>query len=142
MLNKWFATAENLTLYTKEGSDLFEKRFDEILESVPMILSADFSFNFADDRNMPVIDFFQWCIVFNYMSNDRKLSAAKYKTTIDAVFTWYFHEFQSNIFVLYCSYHKSNISFLENKGMIENANNLNIVGINDDNNNANNTNNA
>ena len=50
---------DTLSLYTKEGSEVFEKRFGEKLESVPMILSADFNLNFADDRNIPVIDFFQ-----------------------------------------------------------------------------------
>ena len=45
-------------LYTKEGSEVFEKRFGEKLESLPMTLSADFNFNFANDRNIPVIDFF------------------------------------------------------------------------------------
>ena len=54
--------------------------------------------------------------------------------TIDAVFTQYFHKFQSNIFVSHFSYHKPIISFLEYNGMIESASNLNIVGINDDNN--------
>ena len=57
--------------------------------------------------------------------------------TIDAVFTQYFHKFQSNIFVSYFSYHKPIISFLEYNGMIESANNLNIIGINDDDNKAN-----
>ena len=45
-------------LYTKEGSEVFEKGFGEKLESLPMILSADFNFNLANDRNIPVIGFF------------------------------------------------------------------------------------
>ena len=45
-------------LYTKEGSEVFEKRFDEKLKSVPMILRADFNLNFADDKNIPAIEFF------------------------------------------------------------------------------------
>ena len=74
------------------------------------------------------------------MSNDRKLSTAKYKITTNAFFTWYFYKFQSNIFVSYFSYHEPIISFLEYNKMIENADNLNIVGINHDDNNANNKN--
>ena len=91
-LNKWFATADNLMLYTKEGSEVFEKRFGEKLENVPMILSTDFNFNFADDRNIPVIDFFNEALGL-IVSKDRKLSIAKYKTTIEAVFTRHFHKF-------------------------------------------------
>ena len=49
-----------------------------------MILSADYNFNFSDDRNIPVIDFFNEALGFT-MSNDRKLSTAKYKTAIDTV---------------------------------------------------------
>ena len=101
-----------------------------------MILRADFNFNFSDNRNIPEMDFFNEALGLT-MSNDRKLSSAKYKTTIDAVFTRYFHIFQSNVFVSYFIYHKPLISFFEYNGMIESANNLNIVGINDDDNNAN-----
>ena len=39
-------------LYTKEGSEVFEKRFGEKLERVTMIFSADFNFNFAYDSNV------------------------------------------------------------------------------------------
>ena len=75
------------------------------------------------------------------MSNDRKLSTTKYKTTIDAVFTRYLHKFQSNIFVSYFSYHKPIVSFLEYNEMIDSTNNLSIVEMND-NNDANNENNV
>ena len=51
-----------------------------------MILSADFNINFADDRNVPVIDFFNEALGLT-MPIDRKLSTAKYKTMINAVFT-------------------------------------------------------
>ena len=70
-----------------------------------MILSANFNFVFADDRNIPVIDFFNEALGLTTF-NDQKLSAPKYKTMINAVFTRYFHKFQSNIFVSYFSYHK------------------------------------
>ena len=50
-----------------------------------MILSVDFIFNFVDDRNIPVIDFFSEALCLS-MSSDRKLSIATYKTTIDPVF--------------------------------------------------------
>ena len=62
--------------YIKEGSEVFEKRFGEKLQSVPMILSADFNFNFADERNIPVTDFFNEALGLT-MSNVRKLSTAK-----------------------------------------------------------------
>ena len=57
-------------LYTKEGSVVFEERFGKKLESVPMILSTDFNFNFADHKNKPVIDFFNEALGLT-MSNDR-----------------------------------------------------------------------
>ena len=57
-----------------------------------MILNADFNFNFADDRNIPVIDFLNETLGLT-MSNDGKVCTAKYKATIDAVFTRYFHKF-------------------------------------------------
>ena len=102
-----------------------------------MILSVDFNFNFADNRNIAVIDLFNDALGLNIF-NDQKFSTAKYKTTIYAGFTRYFHKFQSKIFVLYFSYHKPIVSFLEYNEMIESENNLNIVGINNDDNNANN----
>ena len=63
-------------LYEKEGSEVFERRFDEKLESVPRILSTDFNFSFPDNRNIPVIDFLNEALGLT-MSNDRKLSTAK-----------------------------------------------------------------
>ena len=78
---------ENLTIYTKEGSEILEKRFGKAYDNEPMILSGDFNIKFADDKNLPLIDFV----------NDKKHSATKYKTTIDAVFTRYLDEFQSHI---------------------------------------------
>ena len=63
-------------LYTKEGSEIFEKRFGEKFESVPMTLSADFNFNFADDRNTPVIDFSNEALRLT-PSSDRKFSNAE-----------------------------------------------------------------
>ena len=74
-----------------------------------MIFSRDINVNFADDRNIPVIDFFNKALGLT-MSNDRILSTAKYKITVGAIFTRYFHNFQSNIFVSYFSYHKLIIS--------------------------------
>ena len=65
--------------YIKEGSEVFENRIGEKLESVPMILSADFNFNFADDRNIPVIDFFNEALGLT-MSNDRKLRNTKQRS--------------------------------------------------------------
>ena len=75
------------------------------------IKHADFNFSFADDRNIPVINFFNEVLGLT-MSNNQNLNAAKCKTTIDAVFTRYFYKFESNIFVSYFSYHKPIISFL------------------------------
>lgn len=101
-----------------------------------MILSGDFNINFADDKNLPIIEFLNEALGLT-MSNDRKLSTTKYKTTIDAVFTRYLHKFQSKIFVSYFSYHKPIVSFLEYN--TDSTNNVNIVEIND-NDNANNSN--
>ena len=42
-----------------------------------MILRADFNFNFSDNRNIPEMDFFNEALGLT-MSNDRKLSKAKY----------------------------------------------------------------
>ena len=77
---------ENLRIYTKEGFEILEKRFGEKYDDVPMILSGDFNINFVDNKNLPLIEFLNETFNLN-MSNDRKLSTTKYKTTIDAVFT-------------------------------------------------------
>ncbi|GFV88252.1 uncharacterized protein TNCV_4542981 [Trichonephila clavipes] len=47
---------ENLMIYTK-GSELLEKRFGEKFDDIPMILSGDFNINFADDKNLSLIEF-------------------------------------------------------------------------------------
>lgn len=96
---------ENLMIYTKERSEILEKRCGKKYDKVPMILSEDFNINFADDKNLPLIEFSNKTLNLN-MSNDRKHSTTKYKTTIDAVFTRYLDKFQSNIFISYFSYHK------------------------------------
>ena len=123
---------ENLMIYTKESSEIFEKRFGKKYDNVPMILSGDFNINFAHDENLPLIEFLNEALTLN-MSNDRKLSTKKHKTTIDAVFTWYLVEFQSNIFVSYFSYHKNILSFLEHNDIIESTKSLNTAEINDEN---------
>ena len=48
---------ENLTIYTKEGSEILEKRFGKAYDNEPMILSGDFNIKFADDKNLPLIEF-------------------------------------------------------------------------------------
>ena len=53
-----------------------------------MILSRQFNINITENyiRNISVIDFFNQALGLT-VSNDQKLSTAKYKTTINAVFT-------------------------------------------------------
>lgn len=123
---------ENLMIYTKEGSELLEKRFGEKFDDIPMVLSGDFNINFADDKNLPLIEFLNETLDLT-MSNDRKCSTTKYKTTIDAVFTRYLHKFQSEIFVSYFSYHRPIVSFLQYNEIVESTNNLSIVEVNDNN---------
>ncbi|GFS61783.1 hypothetical protein TNCV_4345031 [Trichonephila clavipes] len=60
-------------IYTKEGSELLEKRFGEKFDDIPMILSGDFNINFADDKNLSLIEFLNETLGLT-MSNDRKLS--------------------------------------------------------------------
>ncbi|GFX28795.1 uncharacterized protein TNCV_4250341 [Trichonephila clavipes] len=84
---------EYLMIYTKEGSELLEKRFGEKFDDIPMILSGDFNINFADDKNLSLIEFLNETLGLT-MSNDRKVSTTKYKTTIDAVFIRYLDKFQ------------------------------------------------
>ncbi|GFW77375.1 uncharacterized protein TNCV_2497681 [Trichonephila clavipes] len=62
---------ENLMIYTKEGSELLEKRFGEKFDDIPMILSGDFNINFADDKNLSLIEFLNETLGLT-MSNDRK----------------------------------------------------------------------
>ncbi|GFW42536.1 uncharacterized protein TNCV_4257301 [Trichonephila clavipes] len=121
---------ENLMIYTKEGSELLEKDLAKKFDDIPMILSGDFNINFADDKNLSLIEFLNETLGLT-MSNDRKVSTTKYKTTIDAVFIRYLDKFQSNIFISYFSYHKPIVSFLEYNEMIERTDNLSIVEIND-----------
>ncbi|GFV57764.1 ATP-dependent DNA helicase [Trichonephila clavipes] len=97
---------ENLMIYTKEGSELLEKRFGEKFDDIPMILSGDFNINFADDKNLSLIEFLNETLGLT-MSNDRKVSTT--------------------------NYHKPIVSFLEYNEMIERTDNLSIVEINDDN---------
>ncbi|GFX37497.1 uncharacterized protein TNCV_4899271 [Trichonephila clavipes] len=97
---------ENLMIYTKEGSELLEKRFGEKFDAIPMILSGDFNINFADDKNLSLIEFLNETLGLT-MSNDRKVSTT--------------------------NYHKPIVSFLEYNEMIERTDNLSIVEINDGN---------
>ncbi|KAK0170670.1 hypothetical protein PV328_008495 [Microctonus aethiopoides] len=71
---------ENLMIYTKEGSEILGKRFGKKYDEVPMILSGDFNINFADDKNLPLIEFLNETLNLN-MSNDRKL---KYNEIIES----------------------------------------------------------
>lgn len=103
---------ENLMIYTKEGSELLEKKVGKRFDNLPMILSGDFNINFADDKNLPLIEFLNKEFRLT-MSNDRNLSTTRYKTTIDAVFTRYLDRFESKLFISYFSYHKPIISVLE-----------------------------
>ena len=48
---------ENLMIYPKEDSKILKKRFGKKLDNERMILKGDFNLNFADDRNILVIDF-------------------------------------------------------------------------------------
>ncbi|GFX25298.1 uncharacterized protein TNCV_1274581 [Trichonephila clavipes] len=69
---------ENLMIYTKEGSELLEKkRFCEKFDDIPMILSGDFNINFADDKNLSLIEFLNETLGLT-MSNDRKVSTTKF----------------------------------------------------------------
>lgn len=56
-----------------------------------MILCGDFNVNFEDDKNLPLIQFFDEVIRL-IMSNDQKLSTTKSKMTIDEVFTRNLHQ--------------------------------------------------
>ena len=42
-------------LYTKEASEVFEKN---LVKNWRVYRCPEFNFNFADDRNIPIIDFF------------------------------------------------------------------------------------
>jgi hypothetical protein len=76
-----------------------------------MILSRDLNINFADDKYLPLLEFFKNEFGLN-MSNDRNFST-RYKTIIDAVFIRYLNKFESKLFVSYFSYHKPIVSVLE-----------------------------
>ena len=59
---------ENLIIYTKVGSEVFEKRFGEKYDHIPMILSKDFNTTFEDDKILPLIKFLNETLNLN-MSN-------------------------------------------------------------------------
>lgn len=103
---------ENLFIYSYGASALLHQKIGKRFDDLPMILSGDFNINFADDKNLPLLKFFKNVFGLN-MSNDRNLSTARYKTTIDAVFTRYLNKFESKLFVSYFSYHKPIVSVLE-----------------------------
>lgn len=123
---------ENLMIYSKEGSALLEKKFGTKLYDKPMILSGDFNINFADDKNLPLIEFLNEEFGLT-MSNDRLTSTTRYKSTIDAVFTRHLDGFESKLFVSYYSYHKPIISVLECIDK-DNDNNAKILEITDEDN--------
>jgi hypothetical protein len=97
--------------YPVEGSALL----DSDLDKIPMILSGDFSANFASAESQPLIEFLQEKLQLN-MTNDPR-EATRSGTTIDAVFTRFLNNFKSKIFISYFSYHKPIVSFLEPQQM-------------------------
>lgn len=103
---------ENLMIYSKDGSALLEKKIGKRFDNLPMILSGDFNINFADDKNLSLIEFLNQEFQLA-MSNDRQKSTTRCKTTLDGVFTKYLHNFESKNFVSYFSYHRPIISILE-----------------------------
>lgn len=103
---------ENLFIYSHGASALLHQKIGRRFDDLPMILSGDFNINFADDKNLQLLEFFKNEFGLS-MSNDRNLSTTRYKTTIDAVFTRYLNKFESKLFVSYFSYHKPIVSVLD-----------------------------
>ena len=82
-------------IYSKDDSELLQRKVGIRFDGLKMILSGDFNINFPDDNNLPLIEFLSNKFQLT-MSNDRHLSTTRYKTSIDAVFTWYFHRFDQS----------------------------------------------
>ncbi|CAG9831913.1 unnamed protein product [Diabrotica balteata] len=103
---------ENLFIYSHGASALLQQKIGKRFDDLPMILTGVFNINFADDKNISLIEFLNNELGLT-MSNDRNISTTKYKTTIDAVFTRNLNRFESKLFISYFSYHKPIISVLE-----------------------------
>ncbi|CAI6352830.1 unnamed protein product [Macrosiphum euphorbiae] len=67
---------ENLFIYSHGASALLHQKIGKRFDDLPMILSGDFNINFADDKNLPLFEFFKNEFGLN-MSNDRNLSTTR-----------------------------------------------------------------
>lgn len=78
------------------------KRVDEKFYDAPMILSGGFNIDFADGKNVPLVQFSNRVLGW-VVSNDRELDTIKYRTAIDAVFTRYSHKYSDQTFLFLSS---------------------------------------
>ncbi|XP_032457815.1 uncharacterized protein LOC116738670 [Nasonia vitripennis] len=78
---------------------------------IPLILSGDININFADDKSEPLKKFL--IDKFNLtMNNSSSQSTTNYGTTIDAVFSRFIDNIQSETYTCYFSYHKPIVSII------------------------------
>ncbi|GFV48452.1 ATP-dependent DNA helicase [Trichonephila clavipes] len=91
----------SLLPYTTRGSALLYKNYNQI----PMILSVDFSVNFALDKSLQLIEFLKDNFTLS-LQNNRIKSTSKSNTTIDAVFSRYLSDIECKTYISYFSYHK------------------------------------
>ena len=100
-----------LVEYSKERAQLF-KDFGKDYDKLPLILAGDFNVNFQDEKSESLKKFLD--DKFNLrMNNDPAQSTTKYHTTIDAVFSRYLENLESQTYISYFSYHRPIISRIE-----------------------------
>lgn len=96
-----------LLQYTEGGAALLGRDTHKI----PLILSGDLNINFADDKSEPLKKFL--IDKFNLtMNNSPSQSTTNYGTTIDAVFSRFIDNIQSETYTCYFSYHKPIVSII------------------------------
>lgn len=76
-----------------------------------MLLGGDFNTDFSSEEVIPLILFLRE--KFDLVNNDRKIPTTNSKTTMDAVFSKYLDQIQSEMYISYFSSHKPIISCIK-----------------------------
>ena len=94
--------------YIEGASKLLNKNYHKF----PLIVAGDFNVNFAKDESLPLINFLKEVLNLDII-NDRKTSATRCGTTIDAVFARFIDNLSTNLYVWHFSYHKPIVSIMK-----------------------------
>ena len=86
---------------------------------LPLILAGDFNVNFKSEESEPLKEALHNSFNLTMKSNPSE-STTKYGTTIDAVFSRFLNEIDSQTFVSYFSYHKPIVSIVQCNDSLDN----------------------